>query len=1075
MKPFKVWILNFCTFDMLSCAKVKYMNFCRFLYVKCKSLGIVNFLLALILSLPLAQAEMLSVEKISGVDNANGFIKQNDILAIDAIISMPADSTIERDQLRVYFDSSQEYLNFESCNRLSSGTLCSFRKNLYGMSGSHNFDIALYSDAAKADPNAVANEKATRVVSVDIVAPSIKEFDIEPKIAGSGNLILSYRIEDYSENSDNTLCSGLKMIEIAKNDFGGEELAAIEGNGMCEQAGSYVLNGVSEGKFDICAFAIDNMGQISRGACKEVIVDKTAPAVQEINFYKDGERLTHIGRQASTLVDVGIVFDELLLERVTADFSNLARGSLKNAESVVEGNQAVFSSVPVGGFSQCRFGLRAEDKLANVFSGDVGCRVGFDEIGPEVVAFASSRQDKLGNNLVGGEAKLTVSLREADSGLHRKQVFLGLGAIGMGSRVQATDCEQNDNIWVCSWDVAASKGAGRQQLSISGSDDTGNPVISQTFEVIVDLTKPTVEFVGVKAINEPAKKVFIANDLLEFEFNINDFGNAYADLSELGYEGNISPDYCVADGINITATKCYWRPIEVLFSEAGRVQLPFYFWDSAGNKATKTVSLELLEKLDAAAPDYWRVANVECSPNPVDRQAASLVPQGYKVVCRISLAAKKNGIRATHISFSPDRCEGDFNGRVLGITASNTGVGRLANEKDFYLSITLANSDFLIPNFRFECPFSVSTRIGRKYVTAPEEEHAIVTLSFFDNPMGLAVENYDHKIKNAKESAQKIWKVTSNFETFFERAKQVCQAKTIISSVLGAFDGIIALFGGTGEALEKVPVTAPAGSALKTTSAAVCYGPKSVLEDSYIGPVTKAVSGATNVEGVNLYDTLEAFCSYINCNLEGNKAPNGAYFSHMGERILSLKTLGGGAPWCTDAIDWLNKEVLGEIKLEGAAQIDPKESLVLSIGCLCLAGIIRNLNKLAEVKCKYALCMKNKVKEAGFPATVCEQEEAYDECMFVYGEIFNAIPIVAVLSNMFNRYTEMLANWPGLIFALVGGALCTQALCHTWWAYYGCIAVKTLNKISDAVVSIKSVANKDYWQVETGYCKELLG
>ncbi len=1031
-------------------------------------------LVMLIIILPATHAEMIAVEKISGVDNTNNFIRSNDMLTINALVNMPGDSSVERDQLRVYLDTSQDYMTFESCNPVSQGSLCIFKKNLYSQTGMHDYHIELFTDATKSSPQAAPEEKVSEPVSVDAMPPALKSFDFEPKITGSGDIIITYAAEDYSEGTDKSVCSGISNIRVAKEDFLGEQIAQIEGGDQCEATGSYAVSVSGEGRFDVCAFAVENMGRTSNSICKELIVDRTPPVIREVRIYRDGERITHIGKHTATSVDIEVIFDELALGIVRGDFSNIARGRAGNVVAEVEGNKAFFKSIQIGGFHACRFSIKAEDKTSNILDSSVDCLIRFDELGPEVLDFESSRKDAPGNNLAAGEAEFRVLLKEDQSGLYKKQAYLDLSSIGMGAKEQARECAKQANEWVCKWDVSASRGRGKQAITIFGSDDSGNPITGLTnHEIIVDLQKPIVEFIGVNAINDFDKRVFIAGDMLQFEFIIEDFGSAYADLTNIGHGANELPDYCIGDTAEgKTLTKCYWRPVEILFSDSEKVQLPFYFFDNAGNKDAKTIVLELLERYDVETPNYWQIKDIECSPNPVDRAAALLVPQGYKVVCRIGLKAKHSGARVTHVSFNSANCEGDFNGKVLGIAATNTGPSMAGNQKDIYLSIILDNADFLMSDLTFTCPLLVSTRIGKRYVANAEEERARITLGFFDNPLGASHENYDNKIKNARDFASKIYKTTGNFELFFEKAKQLCGVKSTVSGLLGILDNIIALFGSAGDALKSTPATAGAGAAAHGTSEAIACGPKAALEDQYIGASQKFLGGISEkIAGADLFDLLEDFCRFTNCNLEGEKAPNDAYFRHMGDRLLSLSIIGGGAPWCTDTIDWINKEVLGEIKL--AAQIDIKESLVLSIGCLCLPGIIRNLNKLAEVKCKYVLCMKEQVKKGGFPGSICEKEEAYDECMFVYNEIFNAIPMAAILNSIFAKWENIISNWPGLIFALAGGAVCSEAFCHHWAGYYGCIITKTLNKIADAVVSIKSVAEQDYWEIQTGYCKEL--
>jgi len=108
--------------------------------------------------------------------------------------------------------------------------------------------------------------------------------------------------------------------------------------------------------------------------------------------------------------------------------------------------------------------------------------------------------------------------------------------------------------------------------------------------------------------------------------------------------------------------------------------------------------------------------------------------------------------------------------------------------------------------------------------------------------------------------------------------------------------------------------------------------------------------------------------------------------------------------------------------VKGTPSVNVKESIVWSALTFCIPGIIYNLDKYAQINCRYATCLAKEVKN-GIPASVCAGQKAYDSCNFVWNQVFNAIPWLNVYNYWVNTLQEILVN-PVAAIALALGIIC---------------------------------------------------
>ena len=97
------------------------------------------------------------------------------------------------------------------------------------------------------------------------------------------------------------------------------------------------------------------------------------------------------------------------------------------------------------------------------------------------------------------------------------------------------------------------------------------------------------------------------------------------------------------------------------------------------------------------------------------------------------------------------------------------------------------------------------------------------------------------------------------------------------------------------------------------------------------------------------------------------------------------------------------------------APLDVRDSLILSIGFLCLPGIIDKLIEYREIECQYAICSYNSIiynSDDSFNQNFnenCLNYKNYKTCTYVLGES-SAIPLVKIIDNIKKAIYTLLSN-----------------------------------------------------------------
>ncbi len=1025
----------------------------------------------LILSIPIVLAQELNVQKLQGKDNVKGYARVEDQLTIEVLVKIPGEEIIDKEQVRIYIEDS--YAFFDSCVTAEATGYykCIFYEPEFEAYEPITFTIELRDDS----DNIVGSE--TRTLVVDNIAPEVKEFTVEPPIS-AGDITISYVAEDYSlMHGQADQCSGIKSITI---NAGTKSVTDAGEPGECAKDNILQMTIDKPGAQQICIAAKDHLNFASAPKCTEIRIDKAPPTIEQVSILDEqGFTLTHVrsGEERLAKINAFITDDgQVDPSTVYGTFSQL-NPNLPDPilPDVVEEDIYSWQNMPVTEVSPCKLTITAKDTLANEKTQDFDCTIKADDTPPTVIGLVTSTGGtteatpgqegapaamREGIPLYGYGAMLLIEFEDKDNdgnpgiGMLAAKAYLDLSALGMDSFTRADLCSRlSGGIWRCSWLInpptTTDEGTYTITLSESTSDDLDNQIgTSQAFEIIYDNTGPKKpEIIDYKIISGEMgieyKGGAVRGDYLQYTVRSGEFNTAFADFNEVGGDARTTPTSCT--DVNNSTKDCIFEAL-IDLSGPFTANLNFEFFDDAGNKASTNTTLEVYGIDNETNPKYWKTPpTVTCSPQIIYRDTAKIISQ--TAACRVDLTTPRKDISTLAIvgPESPDECTGDVELTLNDIYVINNVEGSTHP----YLFLKLEAREYFGISKNFNCPMqiyskrAVKTPEGRTnyYVTPVSQEMPVnMTLLFGDSPLGTLNANVDDKLKSAfKEGlADEQW--ISDLRKWIYYAELICWAKTLITNIIGALYLVTGILKILASALYSGVLTAPAAPGVDQAASSVCN-------------IEENVSKIYGDTAGGIMKFLDAFCSVINCASSGKGGLEGV--------------LGGGAtglPWCSGDLGGALGADADKLVQESGITVFPaiKDSLILSLMCLCLPGIIYNLEKKRQIDCFKAVCLNDLVKKNGYPIDFCEEMHGYLTCVFWVGEIFALLPFI----NFFDKLIDMVVTWisdPVALFTQAIGGIC-QTTCPTPnspYMYLLCATWKTTSVVMEAIAAFKQISDKE--------------
>jgi hypothetical protein len=1029
---------------------------------------IAMLMILLIVAMPIGAFSGIISYDISGKDGVNKVARENDVLNVEAVVSIEGDDKITADQIWLGGN-----IQFDSCIADINGYLC---KLTYPKTGDKSFNdrepfaINLHEDDHSNPPTSYSIiDSETGYIITDNYPPRLELAETRNKVVDT--LYISFNAYDDSYALNNyEECAGLKSIELYTKDKQVDKIFDYDVN-TCTAQESFDLDvgNLVDGSYVLKIDALDYLDQKAEYTI-DFEVDKTGATFNNLRLLDiEGNQINNVGYaplDVFVLVEVG---DDIKPSTVKGDFSSL---NDKQDYSNLAGDyledqgeyQWEIEIVPTA-YGSKEIVIKGEDIVGNANEQKFTVLIQRDIEGPR--ALVLNTQTTGSNNvkyLRPYNNTIEVSFAEAGAGLDTEDVLLDLSSLGGPRNLKASYCEQG---WKCVWEDLNFAGADGQYI-ISINPDTKDKVgnkLKQTFSqaVVLDNSAPSLVSIDVTEVGglESYGDIIVLGDSLQVVAQVYEPGeltDAYGDFSPFVSDAYmVQADNCNDKGDGLW--ECTW--ITDAINKEGyindKVRLSFKDYQGSIAEYTKDVTAYGIK---GSYTDYWQ-HNVVCSPSNLDKEVMSLIDQ--KVYCKVGLAGK-----AEVVSMDMVDCTGEGSKYVRKQELLNKG-------RDPYIKLTLNSADVAEESLSLTCPLVIISKFGNTITSIPEVEEVSIDLPFYNNPLGEYGENVQEKIDDALEDATGgIWPIITSLKNILFYAERICNLITTVNRVASFFSMVGEIQKNSAELLAVIN---PAGSKALSTAGiqqqSVAMQINNKLKDqwlgeegSFINKFCKFIScrlyyddvGWTGEIGKDIGDWQRGVLEYANLVATGGE---------LGEQIgLGGKGVNAYTFEGTDERGGTNPKVL----LQGG-KLNPKDSIVLSFATLCIPGIIYHLDKYRQIKCMYADCLQTSV-ETGVPIAACEDSKEYETCKYIYGEVFQLMPFTG-LFNYFIGLVKGVLYSPFGVVDLVLGYVCQAPVNSEFGGSVArlCLWQEMAGVIADVWSDISNI--KDDWAIRSDYCSRI--
>ena len=1035
-----------------------------------RSLG--GFIIVLLLCLPIAfaQSAELTLTRVSGSQTAiSGLYRADEGISVEALagIDPPLElNGIQPDQLRLYIDGIRN-LPFQSCEKTGTTQYkCGLTTSTSPIPGVHAYEVRLYSDGSKFIETALPVLTKSQLLTADTLGAQATEITINPAQTKDAKIQIKYTIIDRALTfTPITLCSGVGSIELYLDSADASPFETVQGDGTCLFQGvlTKTFPGLSNGLHTILIKSKDRFGQAGPPAPVTFTMDNQPPAPQtgQITVINSdtGNPITFVRSSEVTNADISITLNKANLTpgNVHGDFSRLstAGGQSDRPADSIKDFIATWRRVPIIGMQSCTITVTATDSVGNRADAPVSCTVQNDDSAPLVQSMETDVKDSAGNFYIGKTGVLTISFTDQGSGVNASTAFANLAQLVGRSPVLANRCDSSGSTYRCIWNITPTFSDGKKTITAhrATTDLIGNPLQQErSLDVIQDTALPSISAITSRIVEGPqgGAGVPVQGSTIEFTLNGSGFDPSKVTANLSALLGPASTSMACADtSCTALGTVLVSGPLDAVISFAAS--------DTAGNTARSTIKVSIAGFFNQT-PNFW-ISRHACAPL-IDRSTTVLIQQ--KVYCDANLFTTNVNAKPVSVSFAgPSSCTGDISKFISGIDAFNLRPG--GTHPTF--GLTLFAADYKVNQLSVTCPLEIATVVnqsGKLFVTqTPEIENVTMTVQFFNLPLSEMDKNIQQQVDTAVQDAKENMQFIGTLNKFVDFATKVCNLKVVFTNLQQGFNALKNLFGGA--ALASVPGS-PTRKALEEQYKKYCPAEQEAHK-----------------KHEDMFGFLDKLCLFVNCRSTVEDSSGGGSMGFLAK-------IGGGTKQCKsiqatlESIGGASGVNIPNVRdkysfLGGAGQsIDIKNSLIMSGLCLCVPGIIHNLNKLREIKCQYALCMKREVKDGGLPPSFCKNLESYLYCNYIVGDAFSILPIFRLWDQAMNILKNMYANPLEAIPAVIGYTC--KSMCQSpeqLIKHNACIIPKTLAKIGDAIGSIRSIQNmKDYFTPgQSGFCDQL--
>jgi hypothetical protein len=929
-------------------------------------------MLFLVITLPVCAAQSLEIKSFAGKDNVRDYARPDDSVTMSVEAMIPRDLVISESQMQVCRDSLCSFP--DSCTPGESFgkdiyNNCVYTETLKGEEGIFPYSVKLSDDDGR-PVKAVSTE-----LGIDKIAPRILRFSISPETKGSA--LIEVAAQDYGSTlGDASYCTGIKQVDFYDAETNRILLSKKFGYEECDVLDSFEYThktGKKSEKISLCAKAIDLFGQESEPVCNDFVYDEEGPKFVSLGMADDdGNPISHIPSSGMP-VDVVVEIDDVSeLQSVSADLSKISgKSSDKNRKfGYKRGNKYYWSGFNVNPDTVCSASLTAVDVLGNKGNASLECSISVDDAGPEVQEMTSSYEDYVGQPVIAPGAQIRAKIVEDGVGLYKNEIYIDFSEIGLGT-LQADSCEKKGAFWMCYWnDITPKVRDGDYQVRITENsvDDLGNKIFKEAGLDVVVYTKAA----RITAVSQyPVAPTY--DDIIEFTVRVENSKtepNVFVDASSVSTDAYPKEASCTSAGID--EWECY---VDVdLLNQMYMKEMIVFSTKSGESQQEVLFEITVYEPEPEGGADFYTLTSTNILPKKgFDKRLVYNIPAPVYLQPKLS---KKSGDPDVSIIETSADCTAD------GVSEIYLVPG---NPENPYIVVksspAIAEQDTPV---QVDCTLSLRVRQGQRIFKNLETETFSVKIPVYNNPLGTIGESAQAQIDGLNDRVWDLQKRTKRWSdindwvgTIVGIAQALAQGDAVLTYVGGALWLIAVVF----YELKSVPYIGPVLKALsKLLWKGIACG--LVFTDIHTGILeyiwnpgmvgTEIFSADLDVSGKKLLATLIKTVSIIySCQLcdYSSTLYAGTKKIVYGDTTFNIGSREGKPT---------------EIERFTVYDWDPYRSIHVSMGCLCVPGMVYNMRKEVQVNCIYRNCIEQNA-EMGLPFDSCQQTFKEQNCLYVDG------------------------------------------------------------------------------------------
>jgi hypothetical protein len=923
--------------------------------------------------------------RVYGNENATKALRPDSMLYIDALVGKANLSPS-----RLTFTEGQ---TFNTCVPYAGGSKCTLALTPATALDEGIKDYTITYFPPEGTPYSLSGSYV-----VDGTPPKVNTFRVTPSVVGKDELTISYSAVDYA-GSTAAFCAGLAGFEIASDPLFQTLVTDVKVEPAdisdCAKTGTLkVAAPTKTGQYIWYARAYDRLGNFDYGFKQTTFeVDADAPVIGVPRLYKAGTQLNFTG--------VGTFDYELRIEITDAHglkdvpVLDIAKGigvcdqlgptAYDCAWPVIETTDSTKRTITGK--------ITAEDTVGNKVEKTISVGVGIDESAPLIGFFGS----EYGEYIKAKNNTLKLHAQEQESGFDKSTVYADLHLINSayGTTKHPDKCDKE---WCYWYNIDTPKSEGTYTARVFISDLVGHLSFADT-TFTLDKTAPVIKNI----VQTP--EFSTAEEPLFFILNATDntgISRAAANISDISSD-KISVAECVEED---NLTTCVFEATGLkTYASSGNIK--FTITDNAGNTVSQVYKMTLYEADYNSVPNELTVTVRQTQPASITKEVAENIPT--KLFVGLDIEYKNKDVQI--IGMGQPNCLGLQQLNLLVNTGSDNPYW--VSEDYMVFVIQLDNATAALSNIELNCTADFIVRKNTKIFYNPERENIFANVSIISATT--IDDNLVDRIDGIERNVNDVLSWAKQTNDILQSMIQVCDAFNAFKDVYDFMQTVKPVIYGVLSVLYAYPYTrAAANEAWKGYSAGVCYV---AVAKNYAWPNTdpanlgalaqEKLTGGAFGEFKGYRGWVRNICAFVKCRQCNT---DWSFVNDLVniESVEKTELFGQGG-------------MLQDVDL--SVGIDPFKSWAVSLSCLCLPGVVYNVEKYRQIECIHARCLIENAK-LGQSTGYCDNEDAVRKCVFWYGGLLQLVPGYLFAQMVISKITAILTNLPVRLILAAKGKFC---------------------------------------------------